>query len=222
MTRVVVVRHGETDWNRNGRMQGWAPTPLNDLGREQATAAGEYLAAEYDVDRVVASDLERTRETALRLCEALPVDPAGERVGYDRAWRERDLGVYQGLAYEDMYDRFPAFGLGEAAAEAAARVPEGGESLLDLRARVLDGWAALLAAAGDAETVLVVTHGGPIHFLLGHVKGLDVREAFLEHSMANCGVTVLERPPDAPAAATADPVEVVVENSTAWETGEGR
>jgi probable phosphoglycerate mutase len=121
-----------------------------------------------------------------------------------------------------MYDRFPAFGLGEAAAEAAARVPEGGESLLDLRARVLDGWAALLAAAGDAETVLVVTHGGPIHFLLGHVKGLDVREAFLEHSMANCGVTVLEQPPDAPAAATADPVEVVVENSTAWETGEGR
>lgn len=217
MTTVVVVRHGETDWNRHGRMQGWAPTPLNELGREQAPAVGEHLADRYDVDRVVASDLERTRQTARLLCEPLGIDPEGERVGYDRAWRERDLGVYQGLTYEDMYERFPEFGLGEHAVRAAAQVPEGGESLLDLRDRVLDGWATLLAAAGDEETVLVVTHGGPIHFLLGHVKELDTRAAFLEHSMANCAVTVLEHPPDAPATATAEPVEVVEENDTAWD-----
>ncbi|MFB6207148.1 MAG: histidine phosphatase family protein [Haloglomus sp.] len=232
MTTAVVVRHGETDWNHEGRMQGWAPVPLNELGREQAVAAGEWLAERYDVDRAVASDLLRTRETAARLCEPLSFEPGGDHVEYTRAWRERDLGVYQGLTYADMYDRFPEFGLGEAAARAAAETPEGGESLLDLRDRVLEAWAELLdRAASDVsagrvrassdetegdETVLVVTHGGPIHFLLGHVKGLDVRDAFLEHSMANCGVTVLEHPPDAPVADTAEPVEVVRENATAW------
>jgi probable phosphoglycerate mutase len=216
MTTVVVVRHGETDWNNEGRMQGWAPVPLNELGREQAVAAGEWLAGRYEVDRAVASDLLRTRETATRLLEPLGLEPGGDRVTYTRAWRERDLGVYQGLTYADMYDRFPEFGLGEAAVQAAAETPEGGESLLDLRDRVLEGWTDLLERAGPTETVLVVTHGGPIHFLLGHIKRLDVRDAFLEHSMANCGVTVLSHPPDATAAETADAVEVVRENATAW------
>jgi probable phosphoglycerate mutase len=219
MTTVVVVRHGETDWNNEGRMQGWAPVPLNDLGREQAVAAGEWLADRHDIDRAVCSDLLRTRETAVRLCEPLGLEPDGDRVAYRRAWRERDLGVYQGLTYADMYDRFPEFGLGEAAVGAAAETPEGGESLLDLRDRVLEGWADLLAAAGDEATVLVVTHGGPIHFLLGHVKGLGTRDAFLDHSMANCGVTVLTHPPEAPAAATADPVAVVRENAMEWADG---
>ena len=215
MTTVVVVRHGETDWNRNGRMQGWAPTPLNELGREQAVAAGGHLADRYAVDHVVASDLHRTRETAARICEPIGIDP--DAVRDSRAWRERDLGVYQGLTYEAVYERFPEFGLGSAAVEAATRTPEGGESLLALRERVLDGCAALLDRAGDDETVLLVTHGGPIHFLLGHVKRLDVRTAFLDHSIANCGVTVLEHPPTASAADTAEPVRVVKENSTDWE-----
>jgi len=233
MARAVVVRHGETDWNNEGRMQGWAPVPLNELGREQALAAGEWLTDRYTFDRAVCSDLLRTRETAARLCESLDLDPDGDRVRYSRAWRERDLGVYQGLTYADMYDRFPEFGLGEAAVRAAAETPAGGESLLDLRDRVLDGWADLLerssdeaagergaaTAAESEETVLVVTHGGPIHFLLGHVKDLDVREAFLEHSMANCGVTVLDHPADARAGATANPVEVVRENHTGWADG---
>jgi probable phosphoglycerate mutase len=216
MTTAVVVRHGQTDWNSEGRMQGWAPVPLNERGREQAVAAGDWLAGQYEVDRAVASDLLRTRETAARLCDPLGLDPGGDRVTFSPAWRERDLGVYQGLTYADMYDRFPEFGLGEAAVQAASETPEGGESLLDLRERVLAGWTDLLGRAGADETVLVVTHGGPIHFLLGHVKGLDVRAAFLEHSMANCGVTVLEHPPEASVADTADAVEVVRENATAW------
>ena len=61
--RIVVLRHGETAWNDEGRMQGWAPVPLNETGREQATAAGRHLADEYEFDAVYASDLERTRET---------------------------------------------------------------------------------------------------------------------------------------------------------------
>ena len=209
--RIVLLRHGETAWNDEGRMQGWAPVPLNETGREQATAAGRYLAAEYEFDAVYASDLERTRETTERVAAELPATD----IAYDPAFRERDIGIYQGLSYETVFAEYPRFALGDAAAEAAAATPESGESLLDMHERVTTGIDRV--ASADHDTVLVVTHGGPIHFLLGHVRGLDTRDAFLDHSMANCGVTVLDR--SGAAAGTAAPVEVVRENVTAWADG---
>lgn len=213
MRRVLVVRHGETDWNLHGRMQGWAPVPLNDTGREQADAVGRYLAREYDVDRVVASDLERTRETAERV--TAHVDSS---VSHDSGWRERHVGVYQGLDYEDVIERFPAFALGETGIEAADRTPESGESLLDVRERVVEAWRSLLDGGPEAEpadegweTALVVTHGGPIYLLLGHLKGMDVRRSLREHSQSNCAVNELH--------VDGDDAEVVRENVTEWEGG---
>ena len=208
MTRVVLVRHGETDWNAESRMQGWAPVPLNDRGRAQAEAVAPWLADEFDVDRVHASDLARTRETAERILPALSVD--GSAVEYDPAWRERDLGVYQGLPLETADERFPEFALGEAAARAHRKSPESGESLAEVHGRVVDAFEAIVSTADPGETRLVVTHGGPIHLLLGHVKGFDVERAVLEHSMDNCAVVVLD---------CASGVEVVRENATDWLAG---
>ena len=212
MTRVLVVRHGETDWNLHGRMQGWAPVPLNRTGREQADAVGRYLAREYDVDRVVASDLHRARETTEHVTAHVDAP-----VTYDRAWRERHLGVYQGLEYEDVVERFPAFALGETGIDAADRTPESGESLLDVRERVVGAWESLVddtaepdAAADDEwETVLVVAHGGPIHLLLGHLKGMDARASLREHSQSNCAVNEVR--------VGGTDAEVVRENDTEWE-----
>jgi probable phosphoglycerate mutase len=208
MTRVVVVRHGETDWNLYGRMQGWAPVPLNGTGQEQADAVGRYLAREYDVDRIVSSDLHRTRETTERITARVDAP-----VTYDRAWRERHIGVYQGLEYEDVVERFPEFAIGETGFEAADRVPESGESLLDVRERVVEGWHALVDDDGDGDgewgTTLLVTHGGPIHLLLGHHKGMDTRTSLREHSQSNCAVNELR--------IGGDGVEVVRENATDWE-----
>jgi probable phosphoglycerate mutase len=202
MTRIVAVRHGETDWNRNGRMQGWAPVPLNDTGREQAAAVGEYLAAEYDIDRVHASDLLRARQTTERILEAV-----GERpLEYERHWRERDLGVYQGLTYGDVEERFPEFGLGEDAYEAAASVPESGEAIRDVADRVTRRFR-WLTDSYDGETVLVVTHGGPLHLLLGYVKGMAVPEALGSHRQANCAVNAI----------AGDEPRVLEENDTAWD-----
>lgn len=230
MRRVLVVRHGETDWNLNGRMQGWAPVPLNATGREQSDAVGRHLADEYDVDRVVASDLERTRETAERITAHVDAP-----VEHDPAWRERHLGVYQGLTYEDVVERFPAFALGETGIDAADRTPESGESLLDVRERVVEAWRGLLdgraerEAAADRgwETALVVTHGGPIHLLLGHVRGMDVRTSLREHAQSNCAVNEL-RVHDDVEDPGAPEIEVVRENDTGWtagsagESGDGR
>ncbi|WP_299235984.1 histidine phosphatase family protein [Natronomonas sp.] len=182
MTRVVAVRHGETDWNRNGRMQGWAPVPLNGTGREQATALGESLAEEYAFDRVVSSDLLRAEETTERVLESVGSVP----VSAEAAWRERDLGVYQGLTREDVEARFPAFGLGETAYEATEAVPEGGESFRDVERRVVGRFEELAAATG---TVLLVTHGGPLCILAGHAKGQGLTDALSTHHFGNCSVT---------------------------------
>lgn len=188
MSRVVLLRHGETEWNRTGRTQGWAPVPLNDRGREQARAAGEHLATAYDVDRIVASDLERTRETT-----ALVAENVDAPVTHDDAWRERHLGVFQGLLGEDLAERFPEFALAEHGREAAERTPEGGESFVEMRERVVDAWDGL-AADVDGGTVLVVSHGGTIKLLLGSLKGLDVESSVLEQSQSNCGVSGVELP----------------------------
>lgn len=206
MTTIVVVRHGRTAWNRERRMQGWAPVPLDDAGRRQADAVGAWLADRYEFDAVHASDLLRTRETTELLLSHFDIDP--EDATYESAWRERDIGVYQGLLYDDVFERFPKFGLGEAAVEAAAELPESGESLVDLRDRVTGRFDALVADCGPDETRLVVTHGGPIYMLLGHVKRVDIQEAMLDHSMNNCGVTVFDH---------RDEPTVVTENETGWE-----
>ena len=203
MTRVVAVRHGETDWNRTGRMQGWAPVELNATGREQATAAGEWLAAEYDVDRVVTSDLPRARETADHVTAAVDA-PMTETP----AWRERDLGVYQGLPHDEVAARFPEFGLDETAYRAADRTPESGESLREMADRVT---AAFDGLEGDG-TVLVVAHGGPLCALLGHVRGMSLPAALSAHHLDNCGVSEFDAGGDGE-------TRVVSENVTAWRGG---
>lgn len=184
MTRIVAVRHGETDWNRHGRMQGWAPVPLNDTGREQAQTVGEWIAETYDVDRVFASDLVRTRETTELVLESIGTRP----VSFEPAWRERGLGIYQGLTHTDVETRFPEFGLNETAYRAVDVAPEGGESFRDVHNRVV-GRFEDLTDRGNGETILVVTHGGPLRMLLGHAKGMELPESLLGHRPENCAAT---------------------------------
>lgn len=187
ISTVLLVRHGETAWNRDRRLQGWAPVGLNDRGREQARAAGEWIRERYGVDRVVASDLTRTRETARILRPALSL--SHDAVAFDPGWRERDFGVYQGLGYDEVYEDRPEFSVQHTGVSSFRATPEGGESTLDARERVLDAWERLLADLGTGETVLVVTHGGPIHVVLSDVAGHDLVTELAEHSNANCGVS---------------------------------
>jgi len=203
MTTIVAVRHGETTWNREQRLQGWAPAPLTDRGREQADSLGAALAAAYDIDRVLSSDLHRAEETVEVLC-----DHVDAPVTFDSAWRERDVGVYQGLAFDEMWKRFPEHDLEAAGPEAARRQAESGESLVDVRDRVIERWEATLAASEPGETVLVVTHGGPIRLLFGHLKGLDIVDAVVEQSQGNCAINEFEFDHEAEA------VRVVRENDT--------
>jgi probable phosphoglycerate mutase len=204
MTTVLLLRHGVTDWNEERRIQGWGPVPLNATGREQARAAGEHLAAEYSVDRVVASDLQRTVEAAEEVAGA--VDASLETA---REWRERGFGVYQGLLYDEVFEHHPEHDA-TSGVVALDATPETGESMLDLQQRVLSGWEQLLNENAPDDTVVVVTHGGPIYVTLGHVRGQDLVTAIAEGHQGNCALNELRHDHDTGETA------VVSENHTGY------
>ena len=175
MGTVVLVRHGETAWNAQGRAQGWAPTHLNERGRRQAMKLAEYLDEAYDIDHVRASDLLRTKETTQIVRETVNVP-----VRYDDAWREQDIGVLQGFQKTTLTEQFPEYAIAEAGQSASKRTPESAESFEAAVDRVTDAWEALVDDLGADETVLVVAHGGSIRMVLGEVLGISVSEG-VEH-----------------------------------------
>jgi probable phosphoglycerate mutase len=143
---VLIVRHGETPWTREGRVQGWAAVPLTDRGRDQARAAGRYLASEHDPARVVASDVRRTKETATLVVDELGAVP----LETDAGWRERHFGPQQGFSDERYDADEEPMDVGDTVAF--------GEDWDDLDDRVNDAWDRL---DRTVDTV-VVTHNGPV------------------------------------------------------------
>ncbi|MEV1290002.1 histidine phosphatase family protein [Micromonospora sp. NPDC049679] len=162
MTRLIVWRHGNTDWNATDRVQGQTDVSLNDLGREQAAAAAPLLAA-LRPDAIVASDLRRAAATAGALAAL-----TGLPVGTDPRLRERYYGVWQGLTMPTIAERFPA----EYARWRSGDQSPGCEveSLDDLGKRVGEA----LQDAADAVpggTIVVATHGGAARQGAGHLLG---------------------------------------------------
>jgi probable phosphoglycerate mutase len=206
MTTVLLARHGETTWNRDGRLQGWAPTPLTDRGHEQSRALAAAVTTDYDVDRIVASDLRRTRETAAHLADGVGREPT-----FETAWRERDFGRYQGLPNEAVFEEHERLSLAHAGRDAVDAQLESGETLRGVRERVLTGWDRLLAEGNPEETVAVVTHGGPLYLLLGAVDGRSVVDAVGEGEQHNCGLNELR--------VTDGTARVVTENRTDFLDG---
>ncbi|MFB6103617.1 MAG: histidine phosphatase family protein [Halobacteriaceae archaeon] len=186
MKRFLLVRHGETTWNREGRIQGWAHASLNDAGRRQAHAVATHLAADApDVTEIYASDLPRAVETVdIIREEAFPDVP----VTVDEGWRERDFGVFQGYDSGSFFEEYPEYAVIERGHEAAARTPEKGESYLEFRNRILDQWATFTRKVTADEVVLVV-HGGVIRVIVAAIEGLSMPEAIQEVQPDNAAVT---------------------------------
>jgi probable phosphoglycerate mutase len=166
-TRVLLVRHGQSEWNALGRWQGQADPPLSDLGRAQARAASASLGA---LDAIWASDLQRAAETATIIAAELGIGP----VVLDPDLRERDAGEWAGLTRAEIDERYPGYldpppadkhtSFGAAPATTTPRRPPGWEpddSVLERARRALH---RIAAAVGDG-LVLVVTHGGLIYSL---------------------------------------------------------
>jgi len=156
MTHFLIIRHGETLWNREHRIQGQQNSDLSPTGVAQAEAAARRLAVE-GAARLIASDLGRTLATARPIAAA-----TGLALGTDARLRERLFGVFEGLSLDEIRQRYPA-----EYAHWQARDPEyampGGESLVQLRAR-LTACLEEIAAGGHAKVILV-THGGALDAL---------------------------------------------------------
>jgi broad specificity phosphatase PhoE len=178
VTTLLLARHGETDWNRDGRWQGQSDTPLNELGREQARELAEGLDG---IDAVYSSDLERARETAEIVAARL-----GLEVKVDERLRERSFGAWEGLTMEEIERRYEQ-------AHGRWRAGEGhgaddAEAFDAFAARVHSFLEEVLRLHPD-ETVLVVGHGGSIRVIHALASGLDyVKDHRSIPAVANCAV----------------------------------
>lgn len=183
MTELIVIRHGETDWNREQRFQGQIDVPLNATGHEQARRLALALAAERS-DLLISSDLQRARETAAPL---------------QRSWaktlvphpglREQSFGVLEGLDVPAIKRQHPELWAQWLRHDADDALPGGGESTRQFHARVL---AAVreLAQSHEGRTLVLVTHGGVLDMLWRTVQGLPLHGP-RECAIPNTGINRL-------------------------------
>jgi alpha-ribazole phosphatase len=166
--RLILIRHGETDWNSSLRYQGHGAVPLNERGRMQARKAAERLTR-YNATALYTSDIVRASETAAIIGAAVKLQPQPVK-----DLREIDVGQWEGLTPEELYRRFPEH-MQEYERDPARTVRIGGESYAQLQQRALKALNDIHAAHHGDETVLAVSHGGTIRALLCHVIDLDLR-----------------------------------------------
>lgn len=177
MSRLIVWRHGNTDWNASHRVQGQTDVPLNAVGRQQAVDAAELLI-KMRPDVIVSSDLHRAADTAAALAAL-----TGLSVGYDKRLRERFFGAWQGLTMTEVADLHP----GEFARWTAGEEVGGDiETLYDLGARVSAALEAAAALAPPGGTVVVATHGAAARQGIGHLLGWPLEQLRTLRALQNC------------------------------------
>jgi broad specificity phosphatase PhoE len=171
---LLLVRHGETAWNAEGRWQGQRDIPLSDAGRAQSAALGRRLAERPRPDRCYVSDLSRAIETAqLLACGDFAVLPT---------LRERSFGAWEGLMRAEVRERF-----------GAATHPDDGEAWSSVWERMQDALQAIwddTAVFGDAATALVVGHGGSLKVLVALALGSD-SDAVNRFAFGNASLSII-------------------------------
>ncbi len=164
--RIILVRHGETVWNREGRLQGHRDSPLTSIGRAQAEAIAERISR-IPVGALYSSDLGRARETALPIAARAGLSPR-----YDGRLRERRLGIFEGLTEAEIVARYPSEWALFRERDPDWVVP-GGESARERSERTVS-FLEELAARHLGEVVVAVTHGGILDGLFRFIVGLSL------------------------------------------------
>jgi 2,3-bisphosphoglycerate-dependent phosphoglycerate mutase len=176
-TRICVVRHGETDWNSAGILQGWLDVPLNERGRRQAHELAERFTAS-GFAQVGTSPLRRALQTATIIADRLQLPPPASHDGL----KERNFGAIQGIPKAELAELNPLL-LENILKRNPATSFEQGESMDEFASRVLEA-VMEIAARNAGRRVLAVTHGWVMDVLTRHVKGLP-RSAILHAKPKN-------------------------------------
>ena len=183
LRRLVMWRHGETDYNATGRMQGHLDSALTDVGRNQARFAVPALAR-FSPDIVVASDLRRATDTATTFTEA-----TGVPLRVDKRLRETNLGIWQGLTGAQVDEQWP--GSRQIWQTDPTWTPPGGEARVEVANRAAEVVAELDESTED--TAVLCAHGGLITALTGYLMELPVSTWAKLGGIGNCHWTVLAR-----------------------------
>lgn len=179
--KLILVRHGESEGNRERRFTQTPDVALTDLGHEQALETGAFIARTFRVTRVVASPFRRAQQTAERIAAQV-----GLAVDIEPDVRERDFGAFAGRPYESVFDD-PVFHHGPR----WEWRPEGGETLVEVQRRAAPA-VRRIAATSPGQDVVVVSHGGVMMALSAHFAGTWEGIAVAR----NCGIIVVEHDDD--------------------------
>jgi glucosyl-3-phosphoglycerate phosphatase len=185
--RLVLLRHGRTEWNRIGRAQGHADVPLDDLGVLQAATAATQLAT-YEPAFIWSSDLARARQTAEQVAAL-----TGQDIVFDKRLREYDVGVRQGLTFDEFEQQQPEIFAKWRAGE-LARIP-GSETDDEVEQRMSEVLADAVAAVGDHDTGIVVGHAASLRAGILAFFGAPAELREMLAGMANGAWCVLEQHP---------------------------
>jgi broad specificity phosphatase PhoE len=185
LRRLVLWRHGETDYNATGRMQGHLDSLLTQVGLNQARFAVPVLAR-FSPDLVVSSDLRRATDTATVFTNA-----TGVPLRIDKRLRETNLGIWQGMTSAEIDEQWP--GGRQNWQTDSTWSPPGGESRVEVAARAYEVVADLDHVDGEVSTALLCAHGGLTSALTGHLMELPVTAWAKLGGIGNCHWTVLER-----------------------------
>ena len=193
--RVLLVRHGETDWNRQGRFQGQIDIPLNSNGWSQARAAGAFLATTR-IDRAYSSSMARPRQTAEAILAAHPGVPLTTL----RGLVEIGHGLWEGCLESEIAEGWPQLLADWKRAPEIVQMPEG-ETIQQVWERAMDTWGRIVASLAPGETALVVAHDAVNKAILCALLGLGPGDIWAI-KQGNGGVTVIDHPQGADGPAT--------------------
>ena len=188
MKFVYLIRHGQTEWNTEGRWQGQLDVPLSAEGYAQARALARRLATE-GFGAVYASDLQRAAETGRILAEA-----ANAPLYLDSRLRELNLGVFQGLPHAEIRERYAEDEQQMQTAYMDHVVPEG-ESRRAMQSRIYEAWQEIVAGM-DTQPVALVSHGGAIRILLLRLLHPADHAQVMTLQITNTACTLLGVRPD--------------------------
>jgi probable phosphoglycerate mutase len=185
--RLLLVRHGETDWNRQGRFQGQIDIPLNGNGRAQAEAAGGFLAP-VAIHRAYTSSMARPRQTAEAILASHPGVPLTSTTGLV----EIGHGLWEGRLESEIGEGWPELLADWKRAPETVQMPEG-ETIHDVWQRSLRTWQTIAASLDEQETALVVAHDAVNKTILCALLGLTPADIWMI-KQGNGGVTVIDYP----------------------------
>jgi len=188
MVKIILVRHGKTTWNAEGRYQGKMDIPLNEEGREQARRVGEALK-DFPICAVYSSPLSRCKDTAKEIAKHHSLE-----VKVKEGLKEIDHGEWEGMLASEVEKKYPELLRLWKEKPSKVKMP-GGESLQDVYDRATAAFREIVREHKDGELIAIVGHDATNKVLMCHLLGTDL-DKFWAFKQANCGITVLEYSPE--------------------------